>query len=127
MKIIGIGVDVVEIDRIAGSIERHGHRFIQRIFTAAEQEYCAAMQRPAQSYAARFAAKEAVSKAFGTGIGARVGWLDIEVKRKPSGEPFALLHGSGATLARDLGVRDVLLSLSHSQHYAVANAVAIGD
>jgi holo-[acyl-carrier protein] synthase len=127
MKIIGIGVDVVEIVRIAGSIERHGDRFLRRVFTDQEQEYCGALKHAAQSYAARFAAKEAVSKAFGTGIGANLGWLDIEVRRKPTGEPYALLHGAGAALAKRLGVTDVLLSLSHSEHYAVANAVVIGD
>jgi holo-[acyl-carrier protein] synthase len=127
VKIIGIGVDVVEIVRIAGSIERHGARFLRRVFTEDEQRYCDAMKYAAQSYGARFAAKEAVAKAFGTGIGSRLGWLDIEVQRKPSGEPSVLLHGAGAALARELGVQDVLLSLSHSEHYAVANAVVTGQ
>jgi holo-[acyl-carrier protein] synthase len=127
MRIIGIGVDVIEIDRIRGSLERHGARFLRRIFTDGEQQYCGRMKHPAQFYAARFAAKEAVSKAFGTGIGASLGWLDIEVRRKPSGEPFVVLHGEGTKLAQRLGIREVLLSLSHSEHYAVANAVAVGD
>jgi holo-[acyl-carrier protein] synthase len=127
MRIIGIGVDVIEIARISGSMQRHGARFLRRVFTDGEQQYCGAMKHPAQFYAARFAAKEAVSKAFGTGIGASLGWLDVEVRRKPSGEPYVVLHGEGAKLAQRLGIREVLLSLSHSEHYAVANAVAVGD
>jgi holo-[acyl-carrier protein] synthase len=127
MRIFGIGVDVVEIARIAHSIDQHGAPFLRRVFTDAEQQYCGAMKHPPQFYAARFAAKEAVSKAFGTGIGASLGWLDIEVGRKPSGEPFVILHGAGAELTKRLGIREVLLSLSHSEHYAVANAVAIAD
>ena len=127
MTIVGIGVDVVETVRIEASIERHGDRFLSRIFTEGEVQYCSSMKAPAPFYAARFAAKEAVSKAFGTGIGAELGWLDVEVRRKVSGEPFIVLHGPGALLAERLGIRNVLLSLSHSEHYAVANAVAIGD
>lgn len=125
MTILGIGVDVVEIARIAGSIERHGERFLRRIFTEGELRYCRAMKAPAPFYAARFAAKEAVSKAFGTGIGANLGWLDIDVQRRSSGAPFVILHGSGAALAAQLGISEVLLSISHSEHYAVANAVAV--
>ena len=84
--ILGIGVDLVEVERIDQSIERHGAHFLQRVFTEREIAYCSKMRTPGPHYAARFAAKEAVSKAFGTGIGASVGWLDIEVARKPSGE-----------------------------------------
>ena len=127
MTIVGIGVDVVETVRIEASIERHGERFLNRVFTAGEVQYCSSMKRPAPFYAARFAAKEAVSKAFGTGIGAELGWLNVEVRRKPSGEPFIVLHDCGVSLAARLGIRSVLLTLSHSDHYAVANAVAIGD
>ena len=127
MTIVGIGVDVVETVRIEASIDRHGDRFLSRIFTESEVRYCSSMKTPAPFYAARFAAKEAVSKAFGTGIGAELGWLNIEVCRKPSGEPFVVLHEAGVLLAARLGVRNVLLTLSHSDHYAVAQAVAIGD
>ena len=127
MRIFGIGVDVIEIARIARSIDEHGEPFLRRVFTEAEQQYCAAMKHPPQFYAARFAAKEAVAKTFGTGIGASVSWLDIEVAHHPSGAPYVVLHGAGAELVQDLGIREVLLSLSHSEHYAVANAVAIAD
>jgi len=126
MKIIGTGVDIVETARIAASVARHGERFLQRIFLESELAYCAKMGAPERCHAARFAAKEAVSKAFGTGIGAQLEWLDIEVCRKPSGEPFIVLHGVGAETARSLGIREIRLSLSHSDHYAVASALALG-
>jgi len=127
MNIIGTGVDIVETARIAESITRHGDRFIERVFLEGEHTYCSKMAVPERCYAARFAAKEAVSKAFGTGIGAQLGWLDIEVRRKASGEPFIVLHGEGAETAKRLGIREIRLSLSHSDHYAVASAIALGD
>ncbi len=126
MKILGTGIDIVETVRIADSIQRHGERFLSRIFTAGEREYCAAMRKPEIFFAARFAAKEAVSKAFGTGISVQLGWLDIEVRRKASGEPFVVLHGAGAATAKRLGIAEIHLSLSHSDHYAVAQALAVG-
>ncbi len=127
MKILGIGVDIVENARIEKSIARLGEPFLRRVFTEAEREYCVRMAVSAPSYAARFAAKEAVSKAFGTGIGGSVGWLDIEVQRKTSGEPFIVLHGGASELAQRLGIREILITLSHSEHYAVANAIALGS
>lgn len=126
MKIIGIGVDIVETARIASSVARHGNRFLDRVFLEGERAYCAKMAASERCYAARFAAKEAVSKAFGTGIGASLGWLDIEVRRKASGEPFVVLHGEGVKTAQRFGISELRLSLSHSDHYAVAQAVAIG-
>ncbi len=125
MSVLGVGVDLVENARIQHSLDRFGERFLHRIFTAGEIEYCQSMKFPARHFAARFAAKEAVAKTFGTGIGASVGWLDIEVAHQPSGAPYVILHGAGAELVQDLGIHEVLLSLSHSEHYAVANAVAI--
>ena len=124
-RVFGIGVDIVETTRIQSSIERFGDRFLKRVFTPAEREYCSAMPFPARHYAARFAAKEAVSKAFGTGIGAQIGWRGVEVRRKETGEPFIQLHGSAAALAASLGVRQALVSLSHSDNYSVANAILI--
>ena len=124
-RVLGIGVDIVETSRIQSSIERFGDRFLRRVFTQGERDYCSAMPVPARHYGARFAAKEAVSKAFGTGIGSRIGWRDIEVKRKETGEPFVLLHGSAADLAGTLHVIQALISLSHSDHYSVANAILI--
>jgi len=123
--VLGIGVDIVETARIESSIERFGDRFLRRVFTEGEREYCGSMPHPARHYAARFAAKEAVSKAFGTGIGSRIGWRDVEVRRRESGEPYIILHGPAADLARSLNVREALISLSHSDHYSVANAVLV--
>ena len=88
MKILGIGVDVVEIARIAASIERHGERFLARLFTEEERSYCSSSRFPERFFAGRFAAKEAISKALGTGIGADLGWLDMEVRRLSSGAPW---------------------------------------
>jgi len=127
VKIVGTGIDIVESARIAESIKRHGERFLARVFTEGERHYCAAMKKPETFFAARFAAKEAVSKAFGTGIGAQLGWLDIDVRRKASGEPFVVLQGEGAATARRLGICEIRLSLSHSEQYAVAHALALGE
>jgi holo-[acyl-carrier protein] synthase len=125
VKIVGIGVDIVEIARFQAAIDRQGERLLERLFTAAEREYCAGMKITAPFYAARFAAKEAVSKAFGTGIGAELGWKDIEICRRESGCPYVVLSGSGLLLAKKMRVAEVLLSLSHSEHYAVAQAIAV--
>lgn len=127
MNVLGTGIDIVESARIAESIKRHGERFLVRIFTEGERQDRAAMKKPETFYAARFAAKEAVSKSFGTGIGAQLGWLDIDVRRKASGEPFVVLSGEGAATARRLGVVEIRLSLSHSDHYAVAHALTLGE
>ncbi len=124
MKPLGLGVDIVEIARFALAIERQGQAFLDRCFLPAEQAYCNAHREPARSYAARFAAKEAVAKALGTGFGAQLGWCDVEVRRKASGEPFIVLHGTGADTAKRLGITTLLVSLSHSEHYAIANALA---
>lgn len=125
MKILGIGVDVVENERIASSLARFGERFLHRVFVEGEIAYCSPMKFPERHFAARFAAKEAVSKAFGTGIGATIGWRDIEVCRKPSGEPFCVLHGGAAKFAEERGVAEVLISLTHTDSYAAANAVIV--
>lgn len=125
MTILGLGTDIVETARIEAMLARHGQSFLDRVFTDDEQRYCAAMHTPARCYAVRFAAKEAVSKAFGTGIGADLGWLDITIKRDAAGKPSVHLHGAGAATAERLGISEMLISLSHSDHYAVAQAVAV--
>lgn len=127
MTVLGIGVDVVETSRINASLEKFGERFLNRVFLRGEIDYCNAMKFPARHFGARFAAKEAVSKAFGTGIGALMGWRDIEVRRKASGEPFIVLHGGAEKFARELDVTEVKVSLSHTDNYSVANAVIIAD
>lgn len=123
MSVLGIGVDLVECARIQHSLDRFGDRFLHRVFTDGEIEYSMSMKFPARHLAARFAAKEAVSKAFGTGIGKAMGWRDIDVRKKPSGEPF-LVFGDGAErLARERGVTHALITLSHSEQHAVATIV----
>ncbi len=127
MKIIGIGIDVIEVERIDEAVEEFGDRFLERIFTEGELSYCGSQRRPAIHYAARWAAKEAVSKAFGTGIGAELGWTDIEIVRRESGEPELVLHGRAKEFAVEVGVREVKVSLTHAKHYAAANAVVLGE
>jgi len=125
MELFGIGIDVVEVERIESSMAEFGERFAEKVFTPAEREYCESQRRPGLHYAARFAAKEAVAKAFGTGIGKDLGWLDMEVRRKDSGEPELVLTGAGATFAERQGIAAVKISLSHAKDYAAANAVAV--
>lgn len=125
MRIFGIGIDVVETVRVQRSIERFGDRFLDRVFTAKEREYCDRMKFPERHYAARFSAKEAISKTFGTGIGRNAGWTDLEILRRESGEPYAVLHGAAAEFATANGITEIMVSLSHADHYAAANAVAV--
>lgn len=125
MIIYGIGIDVVEVDRIETAIERQGEAFLARLFTEREREYCQRQARPAMHYAARFAAKEAVSKAFGTGIGGSAGWLEMEVLRGENGAPTMLFHGNAADFLVAEGISEVQISLTHARDYAAANAVAM--
>jgi holo-[acyl-carrier protein] synthase len=125
MVILGIGIDIVENERIRTMLTRHGDRFLDRVFTDDEREYCGRMRDPAPHYAARFAAKEAVSKALGTGIGHDIEWREIEVIRSESGKPSVVLTGSGAATAERLGVTQILITLSHTEHYAVAQAMLV--
>ena len=125
MKIFGIGIDVVEVERIASAIERHGEPFVAKLFTARERSYCDAQKKPSLHYAARFAAKEAVSKALGTGIGGQAGWLDLEITRDLSGAPKLVLQGAAARFAKENSITEIQISLTHAREYAAANAVAI--
>ncbi|MDP9099521.1 MAG: holo-ACP synthase [Verrucomicrobiota bacterium] len=127
VSVLGIGVDLVENARIEHSLERFGERFLHRIFTAGEIEYSQSMKFPARHLAARFAAKEAVSKAFGTGIGKAMGWKDIDVRRKESGEPFVVLEGGAKKVAEDRQVSRVSITLSHTEHHAMAMIVIEGS
>lgn len=124
--ILGIGVDLVEVERIDRAIGQHGAHFLHRVFTENEIAYCAKMHAPGPHYAARFAAKEAVAKAFGTGIGERLGLLEIEVCRAESGAPFIVLHGPADVFAKERGVQKIHLSLSHTAGCAVAQVVLEG-
>jgi holo-[acyl-carrier protein] synthase len=121
--ILGLGIDIIEVARIESSHERFGDRFLNRILHPNEIKYCLSYKAPGPFLAARFAAKEAISKAFGTGIGAQLGWHDMEVARKESGEPYVILHEGGLKLLQGRGGRAVLLSLSHTQTYAAAVAI----
>ena len=121
--ILGVGIDIIEVSRIQASHERFGERFLNRILHPNEIKYCLSHKMPAPFLAARFAAKEAISKAFGTGIGAQLGWRDMEVGRKESGEPFVILHEAGQKLLQARGARVVLISLSHTQAHAAAVAI----
>src|ERR1700754_745259 len=111
--ILGIGIDVVENARIADAIRSHGDHFIEKIYQAAEVEDGRTMKDPALHFAARFAAKEAVSKAFGTGGVGQFSCKDIEVRRKARGEPFIVFHRGAAELAKRLRICSVFISLSH--------------
>ena len=125
--ILGTGVDIVETTRIQDSLDKFGERFLNRCFWPDEVAYCQSMRFPALHFAARFAAKEAISKAFGTGIGRQLGWKDVEICKRDSGEPYAVLRGNGETLARARGVTEVFVSLSHCKDYAAAHAVIVGS
>jgi holo-[acyl-carrier protein] synthase len=121
--IIGSGIDLVEIDRIQHSMDRFGSRFLDRVYTPAEQTYCLRKRKSAESFAARFAAKEAGAKALGTGIGYGVTWREIEVGRAPGGRPTLLFHGRAAQIAAQLGVAHAALSLTHTGQLAYASVV----
>lgn len=123
MSILGIGVDLVEVERIQHSLDRFGERFMKRVFTEGEITYCQSMKFAARHFAARFAAKEAVSKAFGTGIGKAMGWRDIDVHKKESGEPFLVLYGGADRLAKSRDMKSSWITLSHTEHHAVAMIV----
>jgi len=124
--ILGTGIDIIEVARIAASYERFGERFVNRILLPDETAYCLTHKNPAPFLAARFAAKEAVSKAFGTGIGAQLGWRDMEIRRKESGEPFVVLHGNGKKLFETRGAKRLHISISHTEQYAAVVAVLEG-
>lgn len=125
MHLFGIGIDVVEVERIGSSIDEFGEKFLSRIFTEAERAYCQSQKRPVIHFAARFAAKEAIAKSFGTGIGKEVSWLDMEILRQPSGEPVVKLYGAGKKFAEQIKVSDIKISLTHAEHYAAANAAVL--
>ena len=126
MSVLGIGVDLVECGRIQHSIDRFGDRFLQRVFTDGEIEYSMSMKYPARHLAARFAGKEAVAKAFGTGIGKSMGWRNIDIRKEASGEPFLVFSGPAQELAVKRGITSALITLSHTEHHAMAAVVLEG-
>ncbi len=126
MNIIGIGTDIVETLRIAQMIERHGELFLLRVFTPHEVEYCSARKAATQHYAGRWAAKEAVLKALGTGWSRGITWRDVEVRNEIGGKPHIVLDGGALDVSRRLGIEQMLISISHCRAYATAYALAVG-
>ena len=124
--ILGVGIDIIEVERIRASHEKFGERFLKRILRPEEIAYCMSHAQPAPFLAARFSAKEAISKAFGTGIGRQLGWQDMEVRRKDSGQPYVVLHDGGQGLFERVQGKAIHLSLSHTSVYASAVAVLEG-
>ena len=121
--IVGLGVDISEVDRIREAMSRHGQRFIERVFTPAEIAYCNRHRNRAERFAARFAAKEAAMTALGTGWSHGVRWVDIEVTRMPSGQPTLSLHGAAREIGERLGLRRTSLSITHSGNTAFAQVI----
>jgi holo-[acyl-carrier protein] synthase len=121
--ILGTGIDIIEVRRIELAYEKYGDRFVSRILLPDELAYCLSHKSPGPFIAARFAGKEAISKAFGTGIGSRLGWHNMEIRRQESGQPYVVLHGQGQTLLAARGGREVHLSLSHTTAHATAVAI----
>ncbi len=124
--ILGLGTDIVEVARIGTSHSRWGEDFLNRILLPAEIAYCLAYRESAPHIAARFAAKEAIAKAFGTGIGAELGWHDMEITRDDSGRPSVRLHGGGLKLFAARGARELHITLSHTREHATATAILEG-
>lgn len=127
MKVIGIGTDIVETSRVAKMIERHGDLFLNRVYTPDEVEYCQARRASTQHYAGRWAAKEAVLKALGTGWSRGIHWRDIEVRNDLAGKPRIVLDGVAADLARQQGIDTMMISISHCRTHATAYALAVGN
>jgi holo-[acyl-carrier protein] synthase len=126
MQILGLGTDIVECLRIAQMIERHGELFIQRVYTAHEIEYCSSRKSATQHYAGRWAAKEAVLKAIGTGWIRGISWRDVEIRNHRSGKPTIALAGGAREACEKRGIAEMLISISHCRSNATATAIALG-
>lgn len=127
MNVLGIGTDITECLRIAQMIERHGELFVGRVYTPHEIEYCRSRRMATQHFAGRWAAKEAVLKALGTGWKRGISWRDVEVRNLPGGRPVAMLSGGTQEVAEALGIRCVLVSISHCRSHATAYAIALSE
>ena len=121
--IVGMGIDVEEVERVKGAIERQGERFLKRIFTEKEQAYCEQFKDKYERYAGRFAVKEAAMKALGTGWRRGVRWVDLEVVRETSGRPTLAISGEAAKIAKQIGVKSVALSITHTESQALAQVI----
>jgi holo-[acyl-carrier protein] synthase len=127
VNLLGIGTDITEVLRIAQMIERHGELFVGRVYTQAEIDYCRSRRMATQHFAGRWAAKEAVLKALGTGWRKGISWRDIEIVNGAGGRPTATLLGGTREIADRMGIRCVLVSISHCRSHATAYAVALDD
>jgi len=128
MRIVGHGIDLVEVARIRRLLDEHGQRFLDRVFTPTEQAYCAARpKRYAEHLSGRFAAKEAVLKVLGTGMRGQIAWTDIEVTKDVSGQPGIALVGECARIAGSLGIDQWLVSISHIESHATASAIGVAS
>ena len=127
MGIIAHGIDLVDCPRIEQMIERHGERFVKRVFTVAEQAYAEANKNDVEKLAGRFAAKEAVLKLMGTGWRGKIAWTDIEIKNNAAGQPEVTLSGEVKRIADELGIGHISISITHTANFAIASAVALAD
>lgn len=127
MEMIAHGIDLVDFPRIQELIDRHAERFLDRIFTPAEQEYAGRHRNPVEKYAGRFAAKEAVLKLIGTGWRGKIAWTDIEVANNAAGRPEVTLSGEVKRIADRMRVRQISISITHTANFAIASAVALTD
>jgi holo-[acyl-carrier protein] synthase len=123
MAIVGIGIDICEVARVREAIERFGQRFLRRVFTQAEREYCESKRNRIERYAARFAAKEAAMKAIGTGLRRGVTWQDFEIGREPGGRPTMIFKGKAAEFATRSGTKRSYLTMSHTSELAIAQVI----
>lgn len=123
--LLGLGCDLIEVERIHKVLERHGERFLSRVFTPEEQAYCSGLKFPHKHYAARWAAKEAVSKTFTTGIGTHLDWTSVSIYHGERKEPLVRLDAKGQALLAQVGATGVLVSLSHTETHAMAVAALV--
>ena len=121
--IVGMGVDIAEVERIQGAIERHGEVFLRRVYTTREREYCERFKNKYERYAGRFAAKEAAMKALGTGWSRGVRWVDIEILRRQGSRPMLELKGEARKIADRLGVKNIAISITHTSKQAMAQVI----
>ncbi len=125
METIAHGIDLVDFPRIEEMIKRHGERFLNKVFTAAEQDYAEANKNGTEKLAGRFAAKEAVLKLMGTGWRGKIAWTDIEIVNNPTGQPEVTLYGEVKKIADRLGIKHISISITHTANFAIASAVAL--
>ena len=126
MNVVGIGTDIVECARIGDMIEKHDDTFIEKVFTSGEINYCGPRKSAVQHYAGRWAAKEAILKAIGTGWSKGIKWTDIEVINRMGGKPYVKLNGKAIEVCADRGIDDILITISHCRLFATAFATAMG-